>query len=194
MSMCGIPWWNTDIGGFYGGDIESEMFRELIVRWFQYGVFCPVMRLHGTREGADRTRDIKEPSGNDNEVWSFGDNNTPVLSELIKLRYRLIPYIKEQMDIASATGIPVMRPMFMDYPEDKTCFKTGDQYMFGNDILFAPITMQGQTKRSVYLPTGKWILTKDRRSFDGGQWVEISAKVEEFIAFVKEGSTVIDLF
>lgn len=194
MSMCGIPWWNTDIGGFYGGDIESDEFRELIVRWFQYGVFSPVMRLHGSRDGADRTRDIKEPTGGDNEIWSFGEKNLPILSELIKLRYRLIPYITTQMEVASKEGIPVMRPMFLEYPEDEICYETGDQYMFGEDILFAPITKQGQTSRKVYLPKGRWILTRDRSVHEGRQWVEVSAEIHEFIAFVKEGVEVIKAF
>lgn len=194
MAMCGIPWWNTDIGGFYGGNIESDYFRELIVRWFQYGVFCPVMRLHGSRDGADRTRDIKEPSGGDNEIWSFGDRNLPILKELIELRYRLIPYIKKYMDIASDTGIPVMRPMFLEYPDDEKCYETGDQYMFGEDILFAPITVKGQTERSVYLPAGDWILTKDKSVYEGGQYVTVSAAIDEFIAFVKEGAEVINCF
>lgn len=194
MAMCGIPWWNTDIGGFFGGDIESEEFQELIVRWFQYGVFSPVMRLHGSRNGADRTRDIKEPTGADNEIWSFGDKNLPVLSELIKLRYRLIPYISRQMELASREGIPVMRPMFLEYPEDSICYETGDQYFFGDDILFAPITKRGQTKRQVYLPCGHWILTKDKTLYEGNQWIEVCAEISEFIAFVRAGAEIIDEF
>ena len=115
MAMCGMPWWTTDIGGFYGGDIESDYFRELIVRWFQYGLFCPVMRLHGSRNGHDRTRDILEPTGGDNEIWSFGDRDFEILRDLIFLRERLRPYLRRHMDIASETGVPVMRPMFFDY-------------------------------------------------------------------------------
>lgn len=194
MSMCGMPWWNTDIGGFYGGNIESDYFRELIVRWFQYGVFCPVMRLHGSRDGHDRSRDIKEPTGGDNEIWSFGEKNLPILSELIKLRYRLIPYISEHMKIASETGAPVMRPMFFDFPDDAICYLTGDQYMFGDDILFAPITVQGQTERKVYLPEGSWVLTKDRKVYAGGGYVTVQAEIDEFIAFVKEGAEVLSVF
>lgn len=194
MAMCGLPWWNTDIGGFYGGDIHTDYFKELIVRWFQYGVFSPVMRLHGTREGADRTRDIKEPTGDHNEIWAFGDENLPILSDLIKLRYRLIPYIQKQMAVASSDGIPVMRPMFLEFPEDIICYTTGDQYMFGPDILFAPITVQGQTVRKVYLPEGKWILTKDHETYDGNQWVTVEAKIDEFIAFVRDGADIINLF
>lgn len=194
MAMCGIPWWNTDIGGFYGGNIESDYFRELIVRWFQYGVFCPVMRLHGSRDGHDRSRDIKEPTGGDNEIWSFGEKNLPILSELIALRYRLLPYIKAQMDIASKDGTPVMRPMFVNFPEDKNCYATGDQYFFGEDILFAPISVQGRTKRKVYLPAGSWVLTKDKTVYEGENWVEVSAQIDEFIAFVREGAEVLEAF
>lgn len=199
MAMCGLPWWNTDIGGFYGGDTTTEYYRELIVRWFQYGLFCPVMRVHGVRQGQDSTRDIKEPSGADNEVWSFGEKNTPILTELIKLRYRLIPYISTQMDNTSRTGVPVMRPMFMEFPNDPVCFETGDQYMFGDDILFAPITQKGQTEREVYLPkiSGDWILCGNhlrKKSYSSGQWVKIHAEIGDFIAFVKENAEVLSVF
>ena len=194
MAMCGLPWWNTDIGGFYGGDIGTDYFRELIVRWFQYGVFCPVMRLHGSRLGQDRSRDIKEPTGGDNEIWSFGERNLPILKDLIELRYRLIPYISGHMEIASKQGIPVMRPMFFDYPEDEACWTAGDQYMFGDDILFAPISVQGQTERSVYLPEGSWTLTKDLTVHEGGRRVSVHAEIDEFIAFVKTGAEVLECF
>ena len=194
MAMCGLPWWNTDIGGFYDGNIRSDYFRELIVRWFQYGVFCPVMRLHGSRDGHDRSRNIKEPSGGDNEIWSFGEKNLPVLADLIRLRYRLVPYISKHMKAASEHGIPVMRPMFFDYPEDPVCWTTGDQYLFGDDILFAPISVRGQTERKVYLPEGSWTLTKDMTARQGGQWITVHAEVSEFIAFVKTGAEVLDAF
>lgn len=194
MSMCGIVWWNTDIGGFYGGDTKSDYFRELIVRWFQYGVFCPVMRLHGSRNGHDRTREIIEPTGGDNEIWSFGEDNLKILKELIMLRERLRPYIKKHMDIASKKGYPVMRPMFFDYPDDEVCYSLGAQYMFGDDIIFAPITEQGAAETCVYLPEGEWIRTTDKKLFKGGQFISASAKIDEFIAFVKKGADVIDAF
>ncbi len=193
MAMCGIPWWNTDVGGFYGGDIESDYFRELIVRWFQYGVFCPVLRLHGSRNGHDRTRDIIEPTGGDNELWSFGEHNLQILKELVLLRERLRPYIKKHMDIASEKGCPVMRPMFFDFPEDEICYGLGEQYMFGSDILFAPITGQGETQKRVYLPEGEWIRTADKTVHAGGRFIDCHAKLHEFIAFVKKGAQVIDV-
>lgn len=194
MSMCGIPWWNTDIGGFWGGDTQTEEFRELIVRWFQYGVFCPVMRVHGNRHRhGEKKRDVKEPSGDPNEIWSFGERNFKILKELVLLRERLRPYIEKQMQIASEKGYPVMRPMFFDFPEDETCYTLGEQYMFGGDILFAPIVNKGQTEKEVYLPEGKWLLTKSKQSYNSG-WHTISADIDEFVAFVREGADVLECF
>ena len=194
MAMCGIPWWNTDVGGFYGGDIKSDYFRELIVRWFQYGVFCPVLRLHGSRNGHDRTRDIIEPTGGDNELWSFGGRNLEILKDLVMLRERLRPYIKRHMDIASEKGHPVMRPMFFEFPDDEECYDLGGQYMFGGDILFAPITERGEIKKQVYLPDGEWIRTTDKTVHTGGQFVDCHAEIDQFIAFVKKDADVINVF
>ena len=194
MSICGIPWWNTDIGGFYGGDTQSDEFRELIVRWFQYGVFSPVMRLHGNRNRhGEKLRDVKEPTGDPNEIWSFGERNFEILKELVFLRERLRPYIEKQMEIAAKQGYPVMRPMFFDYPEDENCYTLGEQYMFGSDIIFAPIVNKGQTVKTVYLPDGEWIMTKSREKYTGGYY-EITASIDEFIAFVKNGSEVLSAF
>ncbi len=190
MSLCGIPWWNTDIGGFYGADIQSEEFRELIVRWFQFGVFSPVMRLHGSRcRHGEPQRDVKEPTGDPNEIWSFGERNFTILKDLILLRERLRPYIEQQMIIAAETGWPVMRPMFFDYPDDETCYTLGEQYMFGSDILFAPVVHRGQTEKRVYLPAGNWVLTKTKEPYTGG-FHTIPVAIHEFVAFVKDGADV----
>ena len=194
MSMCGIPWWNTDIGGFWGGDTQTDEFRELIVRWFQYGVFCPVMRVHGNRNRhGEKKRDVKEPTGDPNEIWSFGERNFEILKNLVLLRERLRPYIEKQMQTASEKGYPVMRPMFFDYPEDEICYTLGEQYMFGDDILFAPVVNRGQTKKEVYLPEGEWVLTKSGETYGKG-WHTVSAEIDEFVAFVKKGADVLGCF
>ena len=194
MSMCGIPWWNTDIGGFWGGDTQTDEFRELIVRWFQYGVFCPVMRVHGNRNRhGEKKRDVKEPTGDPNEIWSFGERNFEILRDLVLLRERLRPYIEKQMQTASEKGYPVMRPMFFDYPEDEICYTLGEQYMFGDDILFAPVVNRGQTKKEVYLPEGEWVLTKSGETYGKG-WHTVSAEIDEFVAFVKKGADVLGCF
>lgn len=191
MAMSGIPWWNSDIGGFIGADIESDYFRELVIRWAQFGVFCPVMRLHGsrlrTKNQEERHPGVKERSGGANEIWSFGEENYVILKKLIELRERLRPYICACMEQAEKEGLPIMRPMFLEYCRDEVCYTLEDQYMFGGDILFAPITEQGCTSRKVYLPEGRWQDVNSKELYDGGQWLTCHAPIDTFIAFVKEG-------
>ena len=152
MAMCGIPWWNTDIGGFYGGDTESAYFRELIVRWFQYGVFCPVTRLHGSRKGQDRTRGIIEPTGGDNELWSFGEEALTRDLVFVMLRERLRPYVETHMKTASQKGTPMMRPIFYDYPDDEQCYTLGEQYLFGMIFCLRQLQSRDRLKKRYISP------------------------------------------
>jgi len=115
--LSGIPWWTTDIGGFFNGDIRSPYFRELIVRWFQYGLFCPLFRLHGYRLPYPETADGIF-AGGPNEVWSFGEEAYQIIKELLFLRERLKPYIMAQMKLAHEIGTPPMRPLFFDFSAD----------------------------------------------------------------------------
>ena len=194
MAMCGIVWWNTDIGGFYGADIESEYFRELILRWFQFGLFSPVMRLHGSRcRHNEPTPGLLEPSGDPNEIWSFGEKNFEEIKKLILLREKLRPYIHKQMKTASERGWPVIRPMFFHHPDNEVCYTLDSQYYFGDDIIFAPIVNKGQTEKEVYLPSDNWVLTKDGKVYSKGLHI-IKAKADEFIAFVKKDAPVLDCF
>lgn len=198
MAVCGIPLWNSDIGGFHQGDTQSEEFRELLVRWFQFGLFCPVMRLHGARKKIPdaplRNPGIIEPTGGPNEIWRFGERAYGIIEKLIHLRQRLRPYIHAAMDEASTKGLPIMRPMFYAFPEDKKCYELDDQYMFGGSILFAPIMAPGQVCREVYLPEGRWVLTLDGSVHEGGRTVTVQAELEQFIAFVPEGDEVLEAF
>jgi alpha-D-xyloside xylohydrolase len=198
MAMSGIPWWNSDIGGFFSGDIESSYFRELVVRWFQFGLFSPIMRLHGARTRSEnhvpKHPGIIEQSGGDNEIWAFGDDNYPILKKIIELRKRMKPYTKIYMDIAEQSGKPIMRPMFFDFYADEVCYTLEDQYMYGEDILFAPIVNQGQTDREVYLPEGRWVHVYDRTVYEGQQYLQCHAELDQFIAFVKEGSEALQIF
>ena len=161
VAMCGIPWWTTDIGGFINGDPESEEFRELIIRWFEFGVFCPIFRLHGFRLPYP-VRDILNPdgycgSGGPNEVWSFGKKAYEIIRRYMYIREGLKPYIMSQMKLASEDGTPVMRPLFYDFCGDGNVYDIGDEYMFGPDLLVAPVVEQGARKRMVYLPEGcRW--------------------------------------
>ena len=187
MGMAGIPWWTSDIGGFIGGDISDPYFKELLVRWFAWGAFCPVFRMHGERspwyereqEYINNVRQLT--SGQDNEVWSFGEEN-------LFIRERLRPYIRECMRAASKTGEPVMRPMFFDFPQDETCWQVEDQYMFGPDLLVAPVMEVGLTSRKVYLPSGlSWTEASTGKVFKGGQTIEVEAPLHIIPVFVREG-------
>ncbi len=186
MAMSGILWWCTDIGGFHGGNIDSPEFRELIVRWFQYGLFCPVFRLHGLRS-SDGEAGFGEVA---NEIWSFGQRAEQLITRILKLRECLRPYIMEHMAIASKTGLPVMRPMFVDFPDDPHCWRCEDQYMFGPEFLVAPVAKAGATNRNVYLPQGgRWkSLWNTDRVEDGGQRVMDDAPLEKIPVWVPEDS------
>jgi alpha-D-xyloside xylohydrolase len=192
MAMSGIPWWTTDIGGFHEGDITTDYFRELIVRWFQYGVFCPIFRLHGHRLPV---RGPRPQSGADNEVWSFGKDVYEILKDLLFLRERLRPYIHDQMQFASERGLPLMRPLFVDFPDDPVCEEIEDQFMFGPDILVAPILFEGARERKVYLPAStEWINAWDGTNRSGGQLLDVPAPLETVPVFLKANSPLVDVF
>jgi len=175
IGLSGIPWWTTDIGGFHGGDPSTPYFQELIVRWFQYGAFCPLFRLHGFRQPSDRFWE----TGGPNEVWSFGDEAYGVIRELLFLRERLRPYIMEQMQVAHERGTPPMRPLFFDFPQDGGCAEVDDQFMFGPDLLVAPVLEEGARCRSVYLPAGMaWRDAWTGAVHEGGHWIEADAPLE----------------
>ena len=122
------------------------------------------------------------------------EENYLIIKGLIELRERLRPYIMEHMEEAQRTGTPLMRPMFYEYCEDPQCYLLEDQYLFGPDILFAPVMEKGQTLRKVYLPKGRWVLTMDGQVYEGKSWVTVEVKLDQFAAFVKEGSAVLEVF
>lgn len=185
MAMSGIPWWNTDIGGFSGGEAASPEFHELLVRWFQYGVFCPVCRLHGVRNPSCWTS-VPELTGADNEVWSYGEKVYGILTGYLQLRERLRPYIRELMTEAHETGLPPMRPLFLEFPGDPTCYDIGDSYCFGPDLLVAPVTEKGATQKRVYLPAGaRWTDAWTDRVHEGGQWITAEAPLERIPLFLR---------
>ena len=197
MGMAGIPWWTSDIGGFIGGDITDPGFKELLVRWFAWGAFCPVFRMHGERspwyereqEFIDGVRQLT--SGQDNEVWSFGEDNYEILKKYLFIREKLRPYIRKCMEGSSQTGEPVMRPLFFDFPEDNECWKVEDAYMFGTEILVAPVMEAGVNSRSVYLPKGcQWIECATGKIYTGGQQIEAYAPIDIIPVFTKKESQI----
>lgn len=195
MGIAGIPWWTTDIGGFMGGNGDDPRFRQLLVRWFQWGTFCPVMRLHGDRDLASEKRELKKRDGSsalftggDNEVWSFGPEVYTILERCLKLRERLRPYTRGLMKAAHEKGTPVMRPMFYEFPDDPVCWDLKDQYFFGPDILVAPVIWENAVTREVYLPQGSsWTDAWTGQVFAGGQTVKVSAPLETIPVFLRDG-------
>lgn len=192
MGLAGIPWWTTDIGGFFGANVKDPEFHELLIRWFQYGCFCPVMRLHGYRwplqPQQGTTGGAECVSGAPNEVWSYTTQVYDILSEYLRMRERLRPYVTKRMQEAHEKGIPVMRPMFYDFPDDPICWEVETQYLFGPDILVVPITDAGCRTIEVYLPAGaSWTNAWSGEKFQGGQWITADAPIEQIPLFARDG-------
>ena len=196
MGIAGIPWWTTDIGGFMGGEIHDPEFRELLVRWFQWGAFCPVMRLHGARSDSTKPRERvlsksgeeKTGSGADNEIWSFGEENEPILADYIFLRNRMRDYSRAVMKQSHETGAPVMRTMFYEFPQDEACWDLKDQYLYGPDLLVAPVMVYGAREREVYLPKGEeWVDAWTGEQYPGGRTVTAAAPIERIPVFLRGG-------
>lgn len=192
MGLAGIPWWTTDIGGFHGGVTEDEGFRELLIRWFQFGTFCPVMRIHGSRLPftpiVSKAGEVREKTGADNEIWSFGEEAYPVLRKFIGIRERMRDYTRELMRQAHEKGSPVMRTLFYEFPADDNCWDITDSYMFGPDILVAPVVHEGARSRQVYLPKdAEWVLAGSGKRYEGGKSYEIEAPIETLPVFLRDG-------
>ena len=194
MSMAGIPWWTSDIGGFLGGNIQDPGFQELLVRWFAWGAFCPVFRMHGERSPwHEREQEFRNgvrqlTSGQDNEVWSFGEDNYQILTKYLFVRERLRPYIRDCMREASLSGAPVMRPLFYDFPKDKACWIVEDSYMLGPDLLVSPVMESGAKEREVYLPAGsEWTDAYTKKVYEGGQRVTVPAPLDIIPVMIRDG-------
>jgi alpha-D-xyloside xylohydrolase len=188
MGVAGIPWWTTDIGGFHGGDPSDPKFRELFARWFEYGTFCPVMRLHGDREPRQpqvgSTGGASCRSGAPNEVWSYGEEVYGICAYHLELRERMKPRIEAAMRAAHEKGLPPMRPLFFDYPEDPRAWAIEDQFLFC-DLLVAPIMGPDLRSREVYLPKGRWKSLHGGAILEGGGVVMCDAPLERIPVFEK---------
>ena len=191
MGIAGIPWWTTDIGGFHGGNIYDDAFKEVFTRWFEFGAFCPVMRLHGFREPIQEpmssVKGGKCPSGADNEVWSYGEEIYGICKKYMELREKLRPYIRETMRAAHEKGDPVMRPLFYEFPEDARAWTIDDEYLLGADLLVAPILYENTTERKVYLPAGSWRSLADNTIYAGGMEHVVPAPKDVLPAFARDG-------
>lgn len=190
MGLAGIPWWTTDIGGFYTHDYRTEEFRELIVRWYQYGVFCPIFRMHGDRTPHDipplDNRDFgggQLYTGHDNEIWSYGEEVFNIMKKYLDIRLSLKSYIHSLMKETAETGAPLIRTMFFEFPNDEKCWALPEQFMFGSKYLVAPVLSFGQRTQTVYLPQGKWKEFEGDKIYDGGQYITVDAPLDTIPVF-----------
>ena len=190
MGLAGIPWWTTDIGGFMTDDVNDPDFRQLLIRWYQFAVYSPVLRMHGDRGPYDiPPLDERDwgggylHTGQPNELWSYGEENYAIMRKYYDLRVSMHDYIKSIFAEAHENGSPLLRAMFYEFPEDEKCWELQDQYMFGGKYLVAPVLQLGQFRREVYLPAGSWKLTSTGEVFQGGQTVTVDAPLEYMPVF-----------
>lgn len=171
MSISGVAFCGVDVGGFSG-----DCTAELLVRWYALGIFYPYFRNHCSMYGASQ------------EPWVFNENVEDHCKRLIEWRYRLIPHIERLFAEHVRTGAPLLRPLSWHYPDDRFAAEIDDQFLFGEEILVAPIVQRGRTTRSVYLPEGKWHRFEGSEVLDGGRSHQVTFALGEVPAFVKEGT------
>jgi alpha-D-xyloside xylohydrolase len=175
FSASCIPYWNTDIGGFFGGDPSDPKYAELFTRWFQFGAFCPMFRVHGT--------------GKPKETWRFDESIQRILVEFDNLRYHLLPYIYSTAWRVTKEGYTMMRPLAMDFGDDAKVRDIRDQFLFGPELMASPVTREGATRRGVYVPAGVlWTDFWTGETYEGGHVIEAEAPIEKMPLFVRAGS------
>lgn len=196
-ALSGIPYWGTDIGGFVP---TKEFTAELYVRWFQFGAFCPLFRCHG------RTWKLRLPWG-----WNTGDPGpieitnyrgaaTPDPSELhnsqvepickkyLELRYRMLPYLYSAVRECATTGMPILRALWLHYPDDAKAVACGDEYLWGRSLLVAPVVEKGAASRQVYLPKGDWFDFWTGEKTEGGRGISRTVDLETMPLYARAGS------
>lgn len=200
--LSGIPHWGHDIGGFYS---TPEYTGELFVRWFQYGAFTPLFRSHGRpsqthlpwgwgldnfgtpeQEGAER-----DPARGLPPVSELRNPRVePIVRKYLELRYRMLPYIYSAARETDETGMPMMRALWLHYKNDPQSVTRGDEYLWGRDILVAPVTEKGAAARKVYLPPGVWYDFWTAERIDGGREVVREVDLETIPLYVRAGAVI----
>ena len=173
--------------------MREPAFHELLVRWFQFATFCPVLRMHGDRlpQSAVAAADGSARcfTGAGNELWSYGQEVYETLRTYLRVREALRPYLRQILDDASARGVPLLRAMFLEFPEDAMAWQVSDQYMFGSDLLVAPVVEPGANKRRVYLPAvGPWTNVRTGDVIDDCGIVEVDAPIGVIPVFARDGT------
>lgn len=179
-SLTGMPFWTTDIGGFFRpgpSQYTDDNYRELLIRWFQWGTFNPVFRIHGYQT--------------ETEPWKYGRQVEDNMRKMINLRYQLLPYIYSEAWKITHNGSTLMRPLVMDFAGDTTATGQRFEYMFGQSFLIAPVVSPGISEQPVYLPKDvAWYDFRTGQRFNGGQTIKISAPIDQIPLFVKAGSII----
>jgi alpha-D-xyloside xylohydrolase len=178
-NLTGMPYWTTDIGGFFRpgrGQYTNTKYHDILTRWFQWGVFNPIFRIHGYQT--------------ETEPWKYGDTVENNMRSMMNLRYRLMPYIYSEAWQVSKKGSTIMRPLVMDFSIDTKAVEQAYQYMFGKSFLIAPVTAPATTW-DVYLPksTG-WYDFWTGKHFNGGQTIKAAAPQDKIPVFVKAGAVI----
>ena len=194
MGIAGIPWWTTDIGGFMTDDWQSDSFKQLLIRWYEFATFTAVFRMHGDRGPNDDIKPLDDRdwgggylyTGHDNELWSYGEEAYTIFKKYYAIRKELKPYLQKLYKEASENGSPILRAMFYEYPEDEKCWNLYSQYMFGDKYLIAPILEQDQYEREVYLPKGTWVNMHTKKESVGPTSVIVQAPIDVIPVFQKQ--------
>jgi len=176
--LGGIPFWTTDISGYCGDITDHEAMAELYTRWMQFGIFNPLSRAH--HEGDNAV-----------EPWQFGERAERHSRSAIELKYRLFPYLYSYAREAHDSGLPLLRGLFMEYPHDQQALAIDDQFLFGEELLVAPVLRKGERVRRLYLPEGEWYDFHDpRQTYFGGETIAYRAPLSVIPLFVKKGSII----
>jgi alpha-D-xyloside xylohydrolase len=175
-SLSGLPYWTTDIGGFVAANPDDPAYRELYIRWFQFGTFNPILRVHGTR------------TTNQNELWSYGPEAQKILTSYDTLRYRMLPYIYSLAWKTTHEAYTPMRGLVMDFRTDERAANVGDQFMYGPAFLVNPVTDPGSATRRLYLPQAKWYDFWTGAMTVGPKVVDAPSPIEQIPLYVRAGS------
>ncbi|HEV7498419.1 MAG TPA: glycoside hydrolase family 31 protein, partial [Vicinamibacteria bacterium] len=173
LGLSGFAFLGADIGGF--AEVPSA---ELFTRWLQTGVFYPFMRTHTTFGTPDQ------------EPWSYGTRHEAINRRAIEMRYQLLPEIYTVMEEASRTGVPALRPLLLEYPDDEATYQRQDEFLFGRDLLIAPVLREGQTEREIYFPKGTWYEYESGGRVQGGRTVVVPVTLDAIPVFVRGGAIV----
>jgi alpha-glucosidase len=173
FGLSGQPFVGPDIGGFIGSP-TGEMYT----RWLQYGAFLPLCRSHSVKGSIN-----KEP-------WEYGDEYEKINRKFIELRYQLLPFLYTEFYKASVSGVPIMRPLMLEFPDDKTTYRIDTQFMIGENILVSPVLEAGSKTRFMYLPSGEWYDFWTREKIAGGKWIDAKAPLDMIPVFIREGAVV----